>query len=246
MAPQVRELNSLIKQQQDALKPQYDLINADIAANDKAGAAQEAGLQAKQTQAFGNIEQAAQDKGMFFSGFSPDEQANYTADTYLPALAQLQATIAQTRSNLLGKKADLGTKAFDTAFQTRESDIAAKRDWNKMTAQQQFEAKQAQIDRDFKANQAALDRAEQAKDRAAAAAQASAGRAASAQEAFDGDRKAISNELFKVTGSDGYVSPNSYAAAKNNWMGAGYSGKSFDAYFGAYRNPANKYYKLSK
>lgn len=241
MPPQVRDLQSLIAEQNTALQPQYGLIDADIAGNDTAGQAQERGLDAKKTTAFKQIGQASQDKNMFFSGFSPNEEAEYTAGTYLPALAQLQATIASTRSNLLGKKAELGKSAFDTAFQTREGDVTAKRTWDAAETQRRWEESQAAQERDFKA-------AESAKDRAAAAAQAArataAGSATSAAQALDADRKALAGELFQVTGSDGFVSPGSYQKAKNAWVGSGYDAKTFDANFASFRNPGNKNYKL--
>lgn len=243
-APAVRDINNIIKELNPSVAAQKKLIDADIAMNATAGAAQEAGLAAQAQQAYGQIEQRAQDKNMLFSGFSPSEQANYNATSYLPALAQLQATIAGTRSQLLGKKADIDTNIFNKAFDTRENDIAVANDWKKMDYQQQWQAKQSQLDRDFQASQNALDRAEQQKDRAAAAAQVAAGNARSAQEALDGDRKAISTELFQVTGDDGYVSPGSYAKAKNAWVGSGYSANSFDSYFSSYRNPKNTAYKL--
>jgi len=159
---QVRDLQGLINEQNAALKPQTDLLNKDIAANDASGVAQIAGLDAKQKTAFGQIEQTAQDKGQFFSGFSPDAQAGYTAGTYLPALAELQSTIANTRSNLLGKKADLGKSAFDSAFQTREGDIKTANDWKRMTADQQFQREQTASTQAFQKAQAQLDRNAQA------------------------------------------------------------------------------------
>lgn len=241
MPPQVRDLQQLIAEQNTALNPQYALIDADIEGNTNAGAAQERGLEAKKTTAFKQIGQASQDKNMFFSGFSPNEEAEYTAGTYLPALAQLQATIATTRSNLLGKKAELGKSAFDTAFATREGDVSAKRTWDAAETQRRWEESQAAQERAFKA-------AESAKDRAAAAAQAArataSGNATSAAQALDADRKALAGELFQVTGSDGFVSPGSYQKAKNAWTGSGYDAKTFDSYFASFRNPGNKNYKL--
>lgn len=153
MQPQVRDLNGLISTLTQGAQGQFNQINSDIAANDAAGTAQIAGLDAKKTRAFGDITQGAQNKGMFFSGFTPDAQATYTADTYLPALAELQRTIAGTRSQLLGKKADLNANLFDKAFATQESDRAVLNDWNKMTAQQQFDASQADKQRAFEAQQ---------------------------------------------------------------------------------------------
>lgn len=192
-APAVRDLNKLIAQIGQSVKPQQALIESDIAANDKAGAAQIEGLGAQKDQAFNDITQAAQDKNMFFSGFSPSEQAKYTAGTYLPALAQLQATIASTRSQLLGKKADLQKGVFDTAFATREGDIAAKRDWTKMTADQKFRANQAAADRAFKAAQGSLNRAATAKANA---------------PNIDSNIRAMLNA---ASGKDGKVSPTDWA-----------------------------------
>lgn len=153
MPPQVRDIQALIAQQQASLDPQYKLIDESINANDQSGQAQVQGLDAAKTKAFGGIEQAASDKGMFFSGFSPNEQANYTASTYLPALAQLQGTIASARNQLLGKKADLGKSAFDTATQMQEQDRAVLNDWNAKTRDQQFQASEAEKQRAFEANQ---------------------------------------------------------------------------------------------
>lgn len=153
MPPQVRDINTLIAQQQASLQPQYNLIDEGINANEQSGQAQLQGLEATKNKTFGQIEQAASDKGMYFSGFSPNEQAEYTASTYLPAVAQLAGTIASARNQLLGKKADLGKSAFDTATRMQENDIAVLNDWNKMTQQQQFQASEADKQRVFEAQQ---------------------------------------------------------------------------------------------
>lgn len=237
-APAVRELNSLINELGQAVKPKKALIDQSIIANDQAGQAQQEGLAATAQQAYGQIEQGAQDKGMFFSGFSPDEKAKYNASTYLPALANLQATIAGTRAQLMGQKIDLDTDVFNKAFATREQDIGYMRDWEKMNEQQQFQARQAELDRAFQAG-------ESAKDRAAAAANAAASKSSPA-DVLDADRRAIASELSKVTGNDGFVSPGSYATMKNQWTSAGYDAKTFDNYFASYRNPANTAYKVTK
>lgn len=170
--PQVRDINSLIAEQTAALQPQYQLIDESINQNDQSGQAQIQGLEATKNKAFKGIEQAASDKGMFFSGFSPNEQADYTASTYLPALAQLQGTIAGARTQLLTKKAELGKSAFDTATQMREKDLAVLNDWNRMTAEQQFQASQADKQRAFEAQQNEANRQAESRN-------ASAGRAAS-------------------------------------------------------------------
>ena len=158
-APQVRDLQSLIDQYSASFNPQKQLIEQDLTGLDNAGVAQEQGLQAKQKTAFGQIEQRAQDKGMFFSGFSPDAQATYTADTYLPALAQLQATIAQGRSSLLGKRADLESQARTSALGAQENDLSAKTAWEQQQEQQAFQAEQARLEREAAASENSKNRA---------------------------------------------------------------------------------------
>lgn len=236
-APAVRKVAAVEKSLQGSIQPQLGLLDESIASNANAGAAQELGLQAKQKESFGQIEQGAQDKGMFFSGFSPDEQAKYTSTTYLPALAQLQQTIAQTRSDLLGKKADLRTGIFNKAFDSVEQDRAVLADWNKMTAQQRFDASQAAKDRAFKAKEGEKDRA------AAAANAARSGGGSSGADVLSADTKGVAKDLSSMTGDDGYVSPGTWKTLRNQWKGAGYSTKTFDANFGQFKNPKNPYYK---
>lgn len=243
--PPVRELQSLIAEQQQAIAPQKALIDQSIEQNAASGAAQEAGLAATQKKAFGNIEQAAQNKGMFFSGFSPDQQAEYTSSTYLPALAQLQATIAGTRSQLLGKKADLDLDVFKTATGMRENDMQVLRSWEKMTAEQQFNASEADKQRVFTAQQNEAARQAQAREGAAnryAASQANAG--PSAAERKQADVAAATGFFRSVAGGDKFVHQQDYAQAKKLWTGMGYSAGEFDQQFADFRNPENNMYKL--
>lgn len=206
MPPAVRDLQALIAEQSKSIAPQLGLIDESIQANDNSGQAQQQGLQAQQKQSFGDIEQAAQNKGMYFSGFSPDQQAKYTSTTYLPALAQLQAAIASTRNSLLGKKADLNKDVFDTATRLREGDVANLADYNKMIQQQQFQAAEAEKQRGFDAQQNAANRAASAAGRAS--------QNATPDEAAIGF---ISNAL----GKDGYVSPSTFQLARKAYVAAG-------------------------
>lgn len=234
-APAVRNLNSLISEIGKSVAPQKALIDADIASAQQAGEAQVAGLDATKDRTFGQIEQRASDKGMLFSGFSPDAQAEYTATSYLPALAQLQAQIAQTRSQLLGKKADLDTNVFNQAFSTREGDINRNFTYNERVAGQKFSANEAERDRQFQAREAAAARA-------ASAAQSAAARAAEPTAAQN-----MSTALTAKVGGDGYVSPGTWNALRAQWTSGGYgSAAAFDQAFADYRNPKNPYYKVGK
>lgn len=232
MPPAVRDLQSLIQTQTDALKPQQDIIDSSITANDTSGAAQVAGLGAQKDQAFSGIVQGAQNKGMYFSGFSPDEEAKYTAGTYLPALAQLQATIAQTRSSLLGKKADLNKGAFDVATQQHENDRKTLNDWNAMTAQQQFQASQADKDRAFQAQQNLLKINADARNTAAQIASKST-------PDVSGVINNVGSFLHSKIGKDGKVSPATFQQARQQWAAAGGSPDSFAQTFYGYVNTSH-------
>lgn len=54
---------------------------------------------------------------------------------------------------------------------------------------------------------------------------------------------ALAGELKGVAGPDGYVSPQDYAAARREWVGAGFSTKSFEDYFAGFKNPQNNNYQ---
>lgn len=238
-APAVQNLQDIVAQISAAYKPQQDLIDQSIAANDQSGQAQTAGIEAKKTQAFGGIDQTATDRGMAFSGFTPDQQAKYTGSTYLPALANLQNTIASTRNSLLGKKAGLDTEANNQAFTVHQGQVDAAQKWQDA----QDAAARAEADRIATQNFTA---SENAKNRAAqlAAAAAKPGAQPTAADIKKADGAAIGTSLAHATGKDGYVSPASYAAAKADWVKQGYSSQEFDNAYSNFRNPKNPYYKV--
>lgn len=65
-------------------------------------------------------------------------------------------------------------------------------------------------------------------------------RASAAKSASGGQQQIVSqlnSALSRAAGRDGYVSPQSYAAAKRDWLAQGLSSASFDQTFAAYRNP---------
>lgn len=231
MPPQVRDLQSLITEQSKAIAPQNQLIDESINSNANAGLAQEAGLAATQKKAFGQIEQGAQNKGMFFSGFSPDEQATYTSTTYLPALAQLQSTIAKTRADLLGKKADLATSVFDKATNMREQDVQVLNAWNKMTAEQKFNASEADKQRAFEAQQNQVKIAADAR-------QSAADRAASATPNTTAAHNAALSVLTAkgAQGRDKKVSPQTFQTALDAYTRAGGSPDDFRSRYVGYAN----------
>jgi hypothetical protein len=236
-APQVQDLNDLINQYKTTLAPQQALIDSSITANDTSGAQQIQGLGAQKDTAFKGITQAANDRGGYFSGFSPNEEATYTAGTYLPALASLQGTIAQTRASLLGKKADLDTTASQSALTTQQQQKSQFQTWQDQQDQLAAQAAEAEKQRAFQAgqtdkqiaasaSQAALDRAAKASDKPNVAAIVSS----------------VGSYLKSKMGGDKHVNPNDWGIAQQQWVAAGGDPASFAQTFYSYANTKNASY----
>lgn len=184
-APAVQSIQDIIAQLTAATKPQQDVIDQQTQANDQAGTAQVAGLDAAKTNTFGDITQAAVNRGGYFSGFAPDAEAKYTGATYLPALAALQGKIADTRNSLLGKKADLVTGNNTRAIDLHQTQQSAYDQWVQEQEKMAFQAHQADLDRQAAAATAAANRAASASSAANKAPSATQVRAALLQDIND-------------------------------------------------------------
>lgn len=66
------------------------------------------------------------------------------------------------------------------------------------------------------------------------------GRSMTNAERLSAAASTLGNEMRKKSGSDGFVSPDTYAAARREWGAAGYV--DFDRYFGGFKNPKNPHY----
>lgn len=64
---------------------------------------------------------------------------------------------------------------------------------------------------------------------------------ATAAETQKADTASMAQVIQSRLGSDGYLSPQDYATAKNAWIAAGYKGSDFDDEFSTYRNPSDTY-----
>lgn len=86
----VKSLDQIYKSLGSVYDPQTALIKRQQADIPTQIAAEEQGLQAKQTQAFGDILGGARQRGLGFAGIPLAEQAKYTSTEFLPALARLR------------------------------------------------------------------------------------------------------------------------------------------------------------
>lgn len=87
---QPRTLESVLASLDSVYKPQVESIRQRQSLIPQQIQAEEQGLQAKQTQAFGDILGGARRRGLGFSGIPLGEQAKYTSTEFLPALARLK------------------------------------------------------------------------------------------------------------------------------------------------------------
>lgn len=199
-APTVQSLNDIIGQITAAQAPEQATIDSNISANDQSGNAQVAGLNQAQTNAFGQINQNASDKGLYFSGYTPQSEATYTGSTYLPALAKLQNTIATTRNTLLGQKADLQTQANIQALTTQQGE---QKDLDSYNQELQSESAAAALQK-------------QEEQAAAAQAQITANNTASNNAAEKGNRTTNSVGGYEFTDAKGNpINASAYAALNN-------------------------------
>jgi hypothetical protein len=99
---QPRSLDQVISSLGSIYDPQVQSIQKQQADIPGQVAAEEQGLQAKQQTAFGDILNGARNRGvgLAFGGIPLADQARYTADTYLPALANLHTAQKQQQQSL--------------------------------------------------------------------------------------------------------------------------------------------------
>lgn len=109
--------------------PQTSLINQQIAALPGQEKVQTDALNQAKVNAFKDIDNSANSKGILFSGFSPDQQASYIGTKYLPALAGVKQQTSDNQFKLQSALNDVtanrSKQAQDTLAQQQANDIAA-------------------------------------------------------------------------------------------------------------------------
>jgi len=141
----ISELNPTYAPQEKALRERQALIPTQIAEEEK-------GLQAKQTQAFGDILGGARRRGLGFSGIPLSEQAQYTSTEFLPALARLKGQGREQALSLEEAILGIGERRNTLAQQLRQSEqdrAEQQRQFNinAKLARQQFEESKRQAAR---------------------------------------------------------------------------------------------------
>ena len=145
MQPTVRSIDQLMLENAAAYDPMRQSYRDQIAQSGTRLASAEQGLGAARDNAFGNITQSAVNRNMLFSGFSPDQQAKYTAEKYLPALANLRTANEENIGKLNQSIMGLDAEQRKAAMATREADLSKLYDYQKEQERRAWEAEQARI-----------------------------------------------------------------------------------------------------
>lgn len=182
---------------QQAFQPQQQLIQQQMQALPGQFEGQRSSLEQARVNAFRDISQQANRRGMFFSGFQPAEQARYLGERFLPGMQDIEARQEQARMGLMDQLNQLrlqqSTGLMDFREQLRQEQLARQQREEDFARQQEATRQQQQ----FQAQQA----------RAASAQQQQQASAASMQEALS----AVQAEARSKAGSDGYISPSNFA-----------------------------------
>lgn len=206
----------LIQQQYEATLPQFE--------------AQAASLQQAKINAFRDIGDTAQRRGMYFSGFQPTEQARFIGEKFLPGLAQVEQGKQQAQLGMLEALTGLGTKRAESRLNFRETlrQEALQRALDKKQYQRQMKMqKQSQ---QFQASQSALDRSF-----------SSASSGGGSKYSFTQAQNDYDIELDKHKGTkDKLVSPGTWNRLRKAWVADGFSPSQFDKKFKAYLPPKGK------
>lgn len=155
--------------------------------------------------------------GLWSSGLAANG-VHATNQAYLDNASKIELARAQKLSDIATRRtaSDQGYQARVGALQSKYSGEKA----NYIATHQNEDAKIAYQEQQANARAA----------RTAAAKQPSLG------QTKLGTAQQIAGALSKSTGGDGKVSPDSYAAAKADWVAQGYSAKEFDTQFGNFVN----------
>lgn len=161
-APVVQTLDQIMAELAPGAQGQLDNINKKrglIATNAEA---QKSGLEAAKVKGFNTINNQMTGRGISFGGIAADEQAQYLAEKYLPAVAGVDMSVNEQNLGLDNEAAKIQADMRNNAIQMRENQRKDLNSWNMNERNIAAQAEQARINREHEARQAAAARAAQA------------------------------------------------------------------------------------
>lgn len=119
-----RALAQIMAELNSTFNPQRDVYNEQINQIDPQMQAEEQGLKVAQQDSFGEITQGANRRGLLFSGIPIAEQARYTGQTFLPAVANLKAKYLQQKFNLRDALAKIDQDQLKMGYDIYGNEVA--------------------------------------------------------------------------------------------------------------------------
>lgn len=120
-----RALSQILSELDTVYNPQKESYQGQIAALDPQQNAEMQGLDAAKTDAFQQITDTANRRGLFYSGIPVGEQQRYTGANYLPAVANLKGRYAQQRFSLQDAISNLTKDQYNKAYDIQGQESAA-------------------------------------------------------------------------------------------------------------------------
>ena len=142
-----RTLDQILSELRPTFDPQVQSLQERAGLIPQQIEAEEKGLQAKQTQAFGDILGGARRRGLGFSGIPLGEQAQYTASEFLPAMARLRQSGQERTMSLQDAILGINERRDTLAQQIRQREVDMDFQRQQAEAQRAFEAQQAELNR---------------------------------------------------------------------------------------------------
>jgi hypothetical protein len=137
-----RSLDQILTEIDATYKPQRDQYNKSISEVDPAQEAEVAGLESAKKDAFGQIDQTANRRGMFYAGAPIAEQQRYVGQQFLPSIANLRSKYAQQKFDLTNALNKVTSDEYSHASGLRQNEL-------------DFEEKQREFDRQLQAQKEA-------------------------------------------------------------------------------------------
>lgn len=171
-----------------------------------------------------------------------DASARGVLRSTLPVDAR-QALTTQLSQALLQGRAELGSKQASEIAGVNEklSSLQIQRAGGIADLARSLETQD--LDRQKFEHQKAIDNQQIAIARAQASTRSSTTKNPTAAQNTQAGVSALARELAGMAGKDGYVSPQTYAEGKREWVMAGFSSKSYEDYFSGFKNPKNQNYQ---
>lgn len=195
LGPQYTNEMNAIGQESNQLDTNFNTTMADLGTTRSQTMSS---LDQAKSNAFTSYGNTANSRGLFFSGFQPYEQNNYMQTKYNPGV-----TDANTKYT---EGVNSANATLNAGKQSLQDKIAQLNQQRADEAQQLVLNTQAQQAADAKAN--------------AAAAKAAGPTEAQQKQAFSDASLA---NMQRLAGSDGHISPETYAQEAIKWLNAGYS-----------------------